>query len=154
MRLEPWALALGGILPDLDWVLFWAPGFNAWHRVATHNVTFVVVGSVLAAMLARRWLRGPLLASVGAVMLGAGLHVLVDACMDTNPSNGIGVALLWPFSDWMWSPFNVMSFEDNPAGWADPLRAAPGVLRGLPWELPFVLLAAWLWWPRSAPKAG
>ena len=147
-RLDPRALVLGGILPDLDWLLFWAPGFNAWHRVATHNVAFVIVGSLLAVALARRWLHGPSVASIGAVMLGAALHVLVDACMDTNPSNGIGVALLWPLSEWMWSPFNVMAFEDNPAGWSDPLRAAPGVLRGVPWELPFVLLAGWLWWPR------
>lgn len=149
-RLEPWALVVGAVLPDLDWLLFWAPGFNEWHRVATHNVAFVLVASALASVGVARW-RGLALGRVfGAVLLGAALHVLVDACMDTNPSNGIGIAPWWPWSEVMWSPFNVMAYEDNPAGWSDFARAAPGVLKGIAWELPFLAVAVWLYWPRRA----
>ena len=153
-RLEPWALVLGGVLPDLDWLLFWAPGFNEWHRVATHNVVFVVLASAIAAVVVGRWRRLSLARAYAAVALGAALHVLVDACMDTNPTNGIGIAPWWPFADTMWSPFNVMAYEDNPDGWNDFTRAAPGVLRGILWELPFLALAAWWYRPRRAPTAG
>ncbi len=145
-RLPPTALVIGGVLPDADWLLFWAPSFNAWHRVATHNLTFVLVASALAALALRRWMGLGWTRAFAAVAIGALAHVVVDACMDTNPSNGIGVALGWPFTDAMWSPFNVMRFEDNPAGWAAPGRAAAGVVRGLPWELPVVAVAAWFWW--------
>lgn len=150
---SPVAVVVGGVLPDADWLLFWAPSFNAWHRVATHNLTFVVVASALVALIAQRWTGNRWLPTFAAVGLGALAHVVVDACMDTNPSNGVGVALGWPFSDAMWSPFNVMAFEDNPSGWAAPGRAAVGVLRGVVWELPFVGAATWLWWRDRASRS-
>lgn len=147
-RLDPRALVCGGVLPDVDWLLFWAPGFNAWHRVATHSLLFVLVASAALAWLSARRTERTWVATFVAVMLGAVAHLLVDACMDTNPSNGVGVAIAWPLDPTPWSPFNVMTFEDNPSGWGAPLRAARGVLRGLAWELPFVLGAALVWWPR------
>jgi membrane-bound metal-dependent hydrolase YbcI (DUF457 family) len=149
-RLDARALVIGGVLPDVDWVLFWAPGFNAWHRVATHSLLFVAIAAPVIAWLWRRLGTAAFRPTLAAIAIGALAHLLVDACMDTNPTNGVGVAILWPFQSTPWSPFNVMRFEDNPAGWDAPMDAAVGVLRGLAWELPFVLAAALLWLRRPA----
>ena len=40
-RLAVAALVIGGVLPDIDFLLFWAPNFNELHRVVTHNLLFV-----------------------------------------------------------------------------------------------------------------
>ncbi|MCA9706889.1 MAG: metal-dependent hydrolase [Myxococcales bacterium] len=40
---------VGGVLPDVDFVLLWAPQFNAWHRVITHNLLVCLLAALLAA---------------------------------------------------------------------------------------------------------
>src|SRR5262245_41313183 len=49
LRLSLPALVIGGLAPDVDFVLLPFAGFNTWHRVLTHNIFFVLV---LAAALA------------------------------------------------------------------------------------------------------
>jgi membrane-bound metal-dependent hydrolase YbcI (DUF457 family) len=137
-RLPVRALVLGGVLPDIDYALVWAEQFNAWHRVITHNLAFVVGVAAIGAMVTRR----RRLAVAAALAVGGLLHMLVDAVLDTNPTNGVGVAILWPLSDAMWSPFNLIAPEPNPAGWADPIAAARGVLRQTAWEVPVWIAAA------------
>lgn len=143
-RLVPWLVALGGVLPDVDFVLVWAPQFNAWHRVITHNLAFVAIASLALGwpIAARRRLSVPL--TVLAIAIGGVLHLVVDACMDGNSSNGIGIAILWPFDDRMWSPFNVLDAATSGPGWRDPLRALLGSARGLWWELPWIAAAVLL----------
>jgi membrane-bound metal-dependent hydrolase YbcI (DUF457 family) len=144
-RLVPWLVALGGVLPDVDFLLVWAPQFNAWHRVVTHNLAFVGVASVLVGGVLARARRLPVVPTVLAIAIGGVLHVLVDACMDGNSSNGIGVAILWPFDDRMWSPFNVLDAATSGPGWRDPVRALLGSARGLVWELPWIAAAVLLY---------
>lgn len=136
------ALVLGAMLPDIDFVLVWAPQFNAWHRVITHNLLFVAVSSIaLGLALARRRARAPTAAML-ALALGGLSHLAIDACMDANASNGIGVALLWPLSSVMVSPFNLLTPQQGGSGWSDPVAAARAALPGVLWELPGIAAGA------------
>ncbi len=142
-------LVIGGVLPDIDFLVFWAPGFNAWHRVVTHNLLLCGVAAVVGAGVG--WWRG---GPKDALALGAGIglgalgHLGVDSMLDTNASNGVGVAWLWPWSEQTYSPVNLMAWmgvKDNPAGWNDLGRQSWNVLAGVVWELPFWVGAAVLW---------
>lgn len=150
-------LVVGGLLPDIDFAVLWAPGFNAWHRVVTHNLSFCAVSAGAAAALGGwRWGARGALALGSGVGLGALGHLVVDSMMDTNPSNGTGVAWLWPWSERASSPYNLMQLlpvTPNPAGWADLRRMAVNVLLGVVWELPFWVGAAVLWWRRRRAGA-
>ncbi|MEM7159740.1 MAG: metal-dependent hydrolase [Myxococcota bacterium] len=152
-------MVLGGVLPDIDFAVIWAPQFNEWHRVVTHNVFFCGLAAAVAGVVARA--RGAGASTVWPLVLGVfvgGLgHLLTDSTMDTNASNGIGVAWLWPLTREAYSPFNLMGLlgrPDNTAGWNDLGAAALAVLAGLVWELPWWLGAAWLWRGRERPPAG
>lgn len=88
------------ILPDADVVAFaagipYASTFG--HRGFTHSLVFALVTTLLAAM----WLRparGRRLAVGMFLFVAAVSHPLLDAL--TN--GGLGVALLWPWSDARW----------------------------------------------------
>jgi membrane-bound metal-dependent hydrolase YbcI (DUF457 family) len=81
-----------------------------------------------------------------ALLAGGLSHVLIDACLDTNASNGIGVAALWPFSDAMWSPVNLVAPKSGGVGWSDPVAAIAASSVELLFEAPLVAIAAWMVW--------
>ncbi|MEO0457069.1 MAG: metal-dependent hydrolase [Cyanobacteria bacterium P01_A01_bin.114] len=130
------ATILGGLLPDIDFVLLPLPVFNQVHRVLTHNLLFVA-GVALVIGTVPQW-RGRIAASA---LLGGLVHLLVDACLDTNPSNGIGVALLWPFYDGFFSPINLLQPAADAPDWTQPLAMIRSAMTGLVWELPFYVMA-------------
>ncbi|MEK6710367.1 MAG: metal-dependent hydrolase [Nitrospinota bacterium] len=143
-RLPLWALVLGGVLPDADYAFFPFDFFMSIHRVVTHNLAFAFGAALLAAGVARREKGWAALAAFAGVVL----HCLADSVMDSNAANGIGVALFWPFSGWMFSPFNlapeVGRLERLPDLWTMLQRSA----WALKWEAPVWLLAGWLWFRR------
>jgi membrane-bound metal-dependent hydrolase YbcI (DUF457 family) len=145
-------MVVGAALPDVDYALVWAPQFNAWHRVITHNVAFVVVVAGAGALVApkRAGHRGEVAA---ALAVGGLTHLITDSMLDTNPTNGIGVAWGWPLWDIVWSPLNLATIRDNPAGWADPVEAAKGVADSLLWEVPVWLIAGVLCWRSRRRRA-
>ena len=138
------AVMIGGMLPDIDFVMLPFPWFNQIHRVVTHNLWFVLIAAVIGTLLVPSQRRG----AVFIGMLAGGLlHLLVDACMDSNPSNGIGIALFWPVSNYFFSPINLVSISETGPNWNDPVAVAYGFLkRGLIWELPLWGLAIFFWW--------
>lgn len=137
----PWVAAIGALLPDVDFVLVWSRHFNEWHRVVTHNLAFVLVVALLGCVpLARRFGASPT-AIAGVLVLGGLSHLAIDAVLDANASNGIGVALFWPFSDRMVSPFNLATPSTDRHGWNDPLAAVAAAAQGLVGELVFVVAA-------------
>lgn len=140
LKLPAAACIVGGLAPDIDFLFFALPAFNQFHRVVTHNLVFVLAVALLVAALGRGSLRLFLAAALGGV-----LHLACDAVLDGNASNGIGVALLWPFSETMWSPFNLMGSwsADNPAGWADGAASLRLGLVAVAFELPLWAAAAW-----------
>lgn len=146
-RLPLWALALGGVLPDADYVFMRFDFFVGIHRVVTHNLAFAFAAGLLAAGIAREEKGWAALAAFAGVVL----HCLVDSVMDTNTANGIGVALFWPFSGWMFSPFNLapgMAHEERLPDLWTMLRHSAWALK---WEVPVWLLAGWLWLRRRGP---
>ena len=138
-RLLPWvslpATLVGGLLPDIDICLVFWPHFNQIHRVVTHNLLFIFVTAGLAGIGMGR----PKVFM--GMLLGELLHVLLDACFDTNPSNGIGVALLWPFSDQPFSPFNLLTPPATPATWHQPLVMVKQSWTSIWWAIPPCILA-------------
>lgn len=132
---------LGGILPDADFILLPFPFFNAFHRVISHNVFFVTLGAAVGSQL----VSGQRRRFFFSVLLCGLLHILIDSIMDTNPTNGIGVAFFWPLSDCVWSPFNLFTPDPDAAGWSDLsgslMRNLPYMLMELPlWGVALVLL--------------
>lgn len=140
----------GGVFVDVDFLLFFTPAFNSLHRVVTHNLLFVSVTAFAVALLRRR---SPGAVGLACSVFAGGLgHLLVDSMLDGNPSNGIGVALFWPWSDECWSPFNLVRVSPNPPSWNEPLAMAKAIVRSLWVEVPFYLWAAWLCWGRRGWK--
>jgi inner membrane protein len=143
------ALAALSLLADIDVLAFrlgipYSAPFG--HRGATHSLAFALFAGCAAAALGWRAGLRPLWRLLLVTSLVAVSHPLLDAMTD----GGLGVALLWPFS-------NARFF----APWR-PIPVAPigsGMLssRGLHvfaveavWSLP---LLVWALWPRSSPRA-
>ena len=84
------------LLPDIDVVGFvrGVPYGAPWgHRGATHSLAFAIAGGVLVGICAR-WLKRPVLRTMGVATLVLASHGLLDTMTD----GGLGAALLWPFS--------------------------------------------------------
>ena len=150
-------IVLGALAPDLDFLLIGLDSFNRLHRTLTHNLFFVLLVALLCALFVRfRGGSGTSVAFTGAA-LGGLSHLFTDAVLDSNPSNGVGVAALWPLSERFFSPFNLA--PQRCPGWEEPLAATLCNLPLILYEVPFYLLAAALWWrtvkanPKNSPKA-
>lgn len=151
-RLIVAATVVGALLPDVDWVLFCVPGlrstFNAVHRVVTHNLLFAAMAAVLGAWAARRWAPGAEKGVAAGLGLGVLVHILADSMFDANPSNGLGVAWLWPFDARCYSPFNLALTlpaevlpSETVSGWENPWPLLRATLWVALWELPWVAAA-------------
>ena len=107
------AIIIGGVLPDIDFVFIFFDWFNKYHHVITHNILFISFATLFGSYIVSK---SPMKLVALSLFLGALLHLLVDSCMDNNPTNGIGVAFLWPFYDELFSPFNILSAAGYKAG--------------------------------------
>lgn len=89
--------ALAAVAPDFDSVAFLAgiPYADAFgHRGASHSLAFAMAIGVPGA-LAARWLGTTRLRAFAVLALCTASHPLLDALTD----GGLGVALLWPWSE-------------------------------------------------------
>jgi len=132
------AVVISGLLPDVDYIFVLFPWFNQMHRVVTHNLGFVALAAAAGWFFSAPGMRQRV---AGSMLLGGMLHLLVDACMDSNPSNGIGVALLWPFSMRFFCPVNLLAGMQNQHGWAAPAEQIRVLLRGMIFEVPLYAVA-------------
>jgi inner membrane protein len=126
------------VLPDLDVVGFrlGIPYQAALgHRGATHSLAFAAAVALVGAALHRplRARAGPAFAYLFAACASHGI-------LDAFTSGGLGVALLWPFSD-------VRYFAP-----VRPIHVAPLGLHGLFTRGPTLLASelAWIWAPSAA----
>ena len=108
------AALLGGVWPDLDFLLVPLLGYDAAHRTFSHSLLFIALSTIVIGWIFRHLQRATFSAAATAFFLGGALHCLVDSTMDNYPANGIGVLLLWPFSDAYFSPFNFFPAEQHP----------------------------------------
>ena len=133
------SIILGGLAPDLDLILIPFKHYNDYHRILTHNLLFVLGFSFILVIINKKhngWL--VLLSSI----IGGLLHLFIDSIIDNNPSNGIGIAWLWPFSDRVLSPFNLISEKYYKLeGWDNFWKMAKHSLRILYFEIPFILIS-------------
>ncbi len=145
------ATVIGGLAPDVDFLLIGVGSFNTLHRSLTHNLFFVLTVAAFCAFLAFRVhsKRGVWRSAFLGAVTGGLSHLFVDAILDSNASNGVGVAALWPLSGWFFSPFNLAS--QRCPSWEEPFTAIFCNLPLILWEVPFYLLAALLWW-RTAQR--
>jgi membrane-bound metal-dependent hydrolase YbcI (DUF457 family) len=129
------ALVAGGLLVDIDFVLLPFPFFNAVHRVVTHNVFFVALIALAGYLLAGKFR----LTVALSILAGGMIHLFCDSIVDGNPTNGIGVALFWPLSKRMFSPFNLVEPDLTTSGWENVGEAVRGLRLVLALEMPFYL---------------
>jgi membrane-bound metal-dependent hydrolase YbcI (DUF457 family) len=136
------AVIAGGVLPDVDFLFVFFSWFNTIHRVATHNVFFICLASVIAALLAQ----GSDRYRVGASLFAGGVcHLFIDSVMDMNPTNGLGIAVFWPVSSSFFSPFNILSTSSDIQGWNEPVAMMKRLVPSLIYELPFYVAAGILY---------
>lgn len=134
------AVISGGILPDIDFLFVFFPFFNDLHRIVTHNLLFLILVSLAGFILSGRKIHIPV-----SLLLGGAIHLLIDSVMDNNPTNGIGVALLWPFWNDVYSPFNVLRVLEHSSGWHDPAGMIKALLPAIMYESPFYFISAFLY---------
>jgi inner membrane protein len=108
-----WLALFCAMLPDLDTLGFrFGVQYSDWlgHRGFSHSLVFALLCAGLASLAApllrcRRW-------HAGVVIFAAvASHILLDALT----SGGLGVAVLWPFSEerffFTWRPIRVSPFS-------------------------------------------
>lgn len=107
--------AIGSIVPDLDVVAFrigipYAAEFG--HRGFSHSLLFAVVAALLGACF-YPWLKTTFLRAFLFLAVAVGSHGLLD----TFTNGGLGIALLWPWSEHRYfAPFQPI--EVSPLGMA------------------------------------
>jgi membrane-bound metal-dependent hydrolase YbcI (DUF457 family) len=143
------SILIGGILPDIDFILIPFPWFNQIHRGFSHSLVFLGVFALLAGFVSssrRVWpgsSSGQGWQIVMSLFFGGLLHLLVDACLDNNPSNGIGVAFFWPFSEEYFSPFHLLQAQEiQKLSWEHPVQFLRSSLWIIFLEVPFYFVAA------------
>jgi inner membrane protein len=134
--------AIASVLPDADVVAFrlgipYSDPFG--HRGACHSLAFAMLVALVALALHER-LGSTRQATFAFVLAAAASHPLLDALTD----GGLGVALLWPFSDerffWSFRPIGVAPISASRLFSARAARV-------------FGSEALWVWAPCAAAAA-
>lgn len=143
---------VGGVLPDIDFVLLPFSFFNEVHRVITHNVFFVLLSAIIFVLFFKNKYSKYNLFLI--VVLTGLLHLFIDSIIDSNPSNGIGVGLLWPLSGKFYSPFNLVQPDGlHNTGWHNLSAMILTNLKYFIFEIPFLFMAFLLFvYKRMYPK--
>jgi len=133
---------IGSLWPDIDIIFIFSSHFNEYHRVLTHNIFFILVSSILIPLISRHLI----LKNIILFSLGGFLHLFLDSILDTNPSNGIGVTILYPLSFESFSPFNLLSGYVNDYTWSTPLKFMLSNLKTLFYEIPFIIVGVYIFY--------
>jgi membrane-bound metal-dependent hydrolase YbcI (DUF457 family) len=136
---------IGGLLPDIDFFFIFFKWFNQVHRIITHNLLFIIFVALIGSLFVRK----DRVTVALSLLLGGFLHLLIDSCMDNNPSNGIGIALLWPFYGELFSPFNVFHDARINFGWDEPVRMFKAILPLMIYEAFLYIIAIALFLKRK-----
>lgn len=133
-----------GIIPDIDFLLFWLPNFNEFHRIITHNILFICVVSYIVFLINK--------SNYCILFLAGFLHLFIDSIMDANATNGIGVAFLYPFDNSVYSLFNITPPINNSFSWDNPLKFIRYNYMIIIYELPITLFASIMFAKRKLYK--
>ncbi len=128
--------ALGGIAPDLDYIIRSGtdPLFTIeYHRQFTHSLIFIPIGSLIVSLFLRIF-KVPIKESYLFTLLGFATHALLDSC--TN----YGTQLLWPFND-LRVAWNIVAV-------IDPLVTVPLIVLMIIWmktKKRMFFYCSWIW---------
>lgn len=138
----------GGVLPDVDFIFLPFSFFNEIHRVVTHNVFFVLFSAIIIALLFKNKYSIHIIFLI--VILTGLLHLFIDSIIDSNPTNGIGVALFYPVSGEFFSPFNLVSKNYVHAdGWDNMQQMIRVNMKYIIFEIPFLIFAVFIFISRK-----
>jgi membrane-bound metal-dependent hydrolase YbcI (DUF457 family) len=135
------AVIIGGILPDVDFIFIFFDWFNTVHRVISHNLLFISAIAFTGSLLCLK--ENKKAVAIG-LFTGGILHLAIDSFLDNNPTNGIGIAFLWPFFDNLLSPFNLLNENEAGIGWDQPLKMIRLMIPLILYEAPLYVIAAFL----------
>jgi hypothetical protein len=142
------SIIIGGLLPDIDFIFIFFDWFNQYHHVITHILLFICLTAIAGGVA----VFGRLKMRIGfSLLLGSLIHLAVDSFMDNNPSNGTGVALLWPFYGELFSPFNLLTPSGIEKGWEEPIKMIRPMLLVMLYELPFYAISVFLLLRKNRP---
>lgn len=132
---------VGGILPDIDFIFVFFTWFNSIHRVYTHNILFVLITGLLCFL----WKNDNFKNIFIAIIIGGFAHLFIDSILDSNPSNGIGIALLFPLSSEVYSPFNLIPQSNFTNAWDINNGKFANSLFSIIIEIPFWVVATYIY---------
>lgn len=131
---------IGALLVDFDFIFLPFPWFNEIHRVVTHNIFFVFVLSLLGWFVVKGEYKKYVMTGL---LIGGMSHLIIDALMDSNPSNGMGVAFFWPLINQNFLIYNFLPpTAENTTGWQNPSEMMKFSFLAILIELPFYIVAA------------
>ncbi len=145
-RLSIPAVIIGGFVPDLDFLFIFFDWFNAYHHVTTHNIFYISLAALIGYLITEKQNKTVIALSL---LMGGFLHLLVDSCMDNNPTNGVGVTLFWPLYEGHISPFNILTDSGVKAGWGEPLKMVKPMMIVVLYELPLYIISMILFMKRK-----
>ena len=144
-------ILVGGIIPDIDFLSYFFGHLNSFHRTYTHSIGFLMICLfiILLFNIYSKKLKIILLSfSIGFI-----LHLLVDAGLDSNYSNGIGIPILWPLYDqyFYWFQYFIDDIQNvSSTSWENPLDFInSNVINILLVEVPFYIYAFYLFKKRK-----
>jgi len=125
-------------LPDIDFIFIFFSWFNSFHRGFTHSIFFIFIS--ISFLYLKKYDKRFIL----SFLLGMVLHVFIDSSMDSNVSNGIGVAIFYPFSKECYSFFNLLNVTNIELNWETPLKYIYHTFSLIIWELPFIFTSIFI----------
>ncbi len=141
---------IAALIIDFDFIFLPFSWFNEIHRIVTHNIFFVLFIGIIGFLIVRKEIRNSVF--IGLI-IGGMSHLLLDAMMDTNPSNGMGVAFFWPLINQNFLIYNLFpSVSEYSPGWQNPKEMLKFSLNALLIELPFYVLAVSIFFIKKMKK--
>jgi len=133
------AAVIAALVVDFDFIFLPFPWFNEIHRVVTHNIFFVLIIGLAGYFLTKKEIKKYVFTGI---LVGGLSHLLLDAMMDTNPSNGMGVAFFWPLINQNYLIYNLFpTVTEYSPGWGNPKEMLKFTFHTILIELPFYILA-------------
>ncbi len=129
---------IGSLLPDIDFIFIFFSWFNSFHRGFTHSIFFILICTLF--LLLKKYNKKFII----SFLLGITLHLFIDSSMDSNVSNGIGIAIFYPFSKECYSFFNLLSVTNTELTWENPLKYIYHTFSLIIWEIPFISISLFI----------
>ena len=144
-------IIIGGILPDLDWALVIIPGLENMHRIAGHNIFYVIIAGLITYLMVKQNKKK---AFTGGIIIGCLLHLLADSFFDNNPLNGTGIYPLWPLSNQDFLIANLSYHSQSiPPAWSNFIERILYMLSDIIWDIFFAFLTTIvLFWEKIKDK--